>query len=622
MGRHGPVGLVGSRLFAPLLVVLSLQACARSQTPARCETAAECASDARCVGGACVVNAPPSPAVELPSGAIEANRLLTFDASSSLEPDHGAGDSIAAYAWEFRAIAAPCDPPAVAGIGPTATVRFACPGTYAVSVTATDEMQASAVATREFEVALYSGPTLVQVSPSPGLLVQHACTANPRRCAPVGEIVLSATATADAPDGLSFEWSVEPPADRPLDETRRVTFDPGPDVASPRVLVETDGQAISGDWVFHLVAYDASGVVASGVTTIGVGNRKPVVTVHGRFGGDHAFDGTKFTASGYLVFSVADPDGDDLVGRTIEGHHVNDGAGSTFELVETANRVDYAISVPYESPADAAHLIGGAGLERSIVFSVVDANGGVTTETSLVEVKNRPPVATTPTAPLTVDHRYSIAAAAYEAEAPLSTWTDPDGDPLTVVPRSSTGDAACARVAIQNGVASVGCSVPFTDAPVVNLIAGTHTVKQHVQDPWVEPASPQAVTFTVANRAPTIDAATNVGVPVTCSFAPDVCCAWERDPETGARTYVCGGGDAYGSGTTLVTSRWHDPDGDPLSVVVGGAAAVCTPGACAFDVTFPGAATCGGIPTVATSTTATDGVATASASFSVVPACP
>lgn len=618
MARHRAVGRVGILLRSAFVAVFSLQACARSETPARCETAAECAADARCIRGACVVNAAPSPAVELPSGAIEANRLLAFDASSSVEPDHGSGDSIAAYAWEFRAVAAPCDPPAVAGIGPTATVRFACPGTYAVAVTATDEMGASAVATREFQVTGYSGPTLLEISPD--LPVQHQCGGTPRRCAPVGVVVLSATPTADAPPDLWFEWTVEPPADRPLDDTRRVTFDPAANVASPSVRIETDGQAISGDWVFRLVAGDAAGVVATGETRISVRNRLPVVTRHAT-ADDHAFDGTRFTATGHVTFTVSDPDGDDLVGRTIEGHHVNDGLGSTFDLTEQPSRVDYAISVPYGSASDAAHLIGGAGLERSIVFTIRDVNGAVATDTWSVEVKNRPPVATTTPVPFTVNHVYSAAAAAYEAQAPLSSWSDPDGDPLAVVPGASTGDTACGRLTIQGGLATVSCSVSFTGTPAANLIAVAHAVTQHVQDPWVEAASPQTVTFTVANRAPTIDPAP-VPVPVQCSYAADACCELECDPETRTCVEVCGGADTYGSGTAAVSGRWHDPDGDPLDVTLGSAAAVCTPATCALGVTYPGGNTCGGAVHTTTATTASDGVAAASASFAVSPACP
>jgi hypothetical protein len=508
----------------------------------------------------------------------------------------------------------------VAGTGPTASVRFAGPGTYVASLTTTDEMGASAVATRELQVARYSGPTLVELSPD--LPVQHACTATPRRCTPVGVVALSATATADAPPDLAFTWTVEPPADRPLDGARRVTFDPAANVASPVVLIETDGQAISGDWVFHLVASDAAGVVASGDTRISVRNRLPVVT-SSAYADDHAFDGARFTATGHVTFSVSDPDGDDLVGRTIEAHHVNDGVGSTFDVTEQPTRVDYAIAVPYGAPADAAHLIGGAGLERSIVLVVADVNGAVTTDTWPVEVKNRRPVAATPTSPLTVDHVYSAAASAYEAEAPLSAWSDPDGDPLTVVPGSATGDAACARLTLQGDVAMATCSVPFTGTPVANLIAGTHTVVQHVRDPWLEAASPPAVTFTVANRAPTIDAAQAVNIPVSsCAYSADACCAWELDPETRERTWVCSGGNAYGSGAGPVTGRWHDPDADPLSVTVADAAAVCTPAACAVSVSYPGENSCNIAIGISAATTASDGVSSASATFNVLPACP
>lgn len=605
--------------FVLLVAAALAAACSSSQPePQRCQTAAECSAAARCVDGACVANAAPIASVELPPGALEANLLLAFDGSSSVDPDYAAGDSIVSHAWAFRAISASCAPPVVAGTGQTATVRFACPGSYAVDLTVTDELAVSGAATREFEVAAYSGPTLVEIGSD--LAVQHACTTGPDRCAPVGTIVLSATPTADAPAGLQLAWTVEAPPGRELDANRRVSFDPGPDAPSPTVTIETDGQAISGDWIFHVVASDAAGVVASGAMRISVGNRAPVVTEYATVPG-HAFDGTSFTSNGSVSFTVTDPDGDALLGRSLTSSHVNDGAGSVFAITDRTTWVEYAISVPYSAPGDAAHLIGGAGLERSITFSIADVNGAVTAETWPVVVGNRPPVATVTPAPFTVDHVYSAAASAYEAQAVLSTWADPDGDPIAVAPGASTGDTACAQLTVASGVATVSCSVPFGGTPSAGAIAGTHVVAQHVKDPWQAAASTNPVTFTIANRPPSITATPPVFVNVTGCSGTLTCCDWGTDPETGQpECYFYE--DEYGSGSTTVTGRWSDPDGDPLAVTVAGETSqVCTPGACAVGITYGGAITCGTSPDETRATTAGDGVATASASLTVRPLC-
>jgi hypothetical protein len=608
----------GGNVVLAIAAALSVAGCSSSAPePQHCQSDAECSSTARCLSGACVANGAPLASVELP-GLLESNLLLTFDGSSSVDPDYPSGDSIVSHAWAFRAIAAGCEAPVVAGTGPSATVRFACPGTYAVDLTVTDEMAASAVATREFEVGAYSGPTLVEIAPD--LTVQHACTTGPDRCTPVGTIVLSATPTPDAPADLTFEWTVEPPADRPLDANRRVTFDPGPDVAAPTVLVETDGQAISGDWVFHLVARDAAGVVAASAMRLSIGNRAPVVTEY-FYSENHAFDGTSFTASGFVSFTVVDPDGDALLDRTLTAHHANDGAASVFSVTDKTTSAEYAISVPYSAPADAAHLIGGAGLERSITYGIRDVNGAATTESWPIVVGNRPPVVTVTPAPFTVDHLYSAVASAYEAEATLSTWIDPDGDPILAVPGASTGDAACAQLVLVAGVAHVSCSVPFAGAPAAGSIAGSHAVTEHVKDPWAEAATAPTVTFTIANRPPAIAPAPTVWVPVTgCSFTT-TCCDWGTDPETGLPECLATE-DYYGGGSTTVTGRWSDPDGDPLDVTLAGESPqVCTPGACAFSVTLGGHTVCGTSPISTRATTASDGVSAASAALTFHPQC-
>jgi hypothetical protein len=525
-----------------------------------------------------VANAPPLPSLVLPSGPLEANVLLSFDASGSHDPD--VGDAVVSHAWGFRSAGAPCAPPVVAGTGPLASARFACAGRYEVDLTATDALGASATVTEPLEVQPYSGPALVTVGPDVAL--DHACTASPARCAPEGEVVLSAAAPGLAPEGLAFEWAVEPPPDRPLDANRRVTFTPSRFVASPAVLVETDGQAISGDWTFRVEVRDAAGLLGSGAVKVALKNRPPAV----QFvlpETDHAFDGIALGAGGEIPFTVTDPDGDALLGPSVEWHHAGDGPGTfSGQVAAGPPRVTFAVSVPYVTPSDGQYLVGAPGLERTIVFTVSDVNGAASTERWPIVIRNRAPVLVAAPAAVAVDHAFDAGASAYRATAPLSTWLDPDGDPLFQVPAVSTGNPLCS-VAVPDGsgerTAEARCALAYVGAPAVANFAGSHTVTQAIQDPWTPAAQQSTVTFVVGNRAPAIAAAGDHVVSGSCTYGAG--CCQQVAGECLAHSSTAG------AVSSIVPSRWSDPDGDPVEVSVTAASwvtpaqpLVCTPPAC------------------------------------------
>ena len=560
-----------------------------------------------------MTNAPPTARIALPGGALEANLVLSFDGSASADPDPD--DSIASFTWAFRAVSAGCAPPVVAGTDKVANVRFACPGTYAVDLTATDEMGSQGVATKEFAVAPYSGPALLTIGPD--VAVDHACTAGPPHCTTSDPVSLSAVPTADAPASLAVAWTVEPPAGLALDANRRITFSPGAYAPSPTVSIETDGQAISGDWIFRVEASDAYGVVASGAIRVSIGNRPPVLTKTVPTP-DHAFDGAAFTSTGEVPFTVTDPDGDELVGLTVEWHHVGDGPLGAFSgtVLDAPSRVTFSVVVPFTSRSDAQYLIGGPGLERSIRFSISDVNGAVVTDVWPIVVGNRPPRPISAPAGLAFDHTYDAVALAYRAAAPLTTWLDPDGDPLWQVPGSDTGDPLCPTFDVVNGVSTLSCSLAFTGTPAVANFAGTHLVSQQVQDPWVAAPSPSTVSFTILDRAPTIVIG-NVPLGHTTCTDGD-CCEWVTDPES--HQLVC---DAVlefcdPAGSAVITGWWKDADGDPLTVTLtDDATKVCLPSACSMTVNSSGVAYQCGSTAEVFKTTASDGAATASASFSI-----
>lgn len=603
-GCLAPVGLGLAGLLACAPSAPDLLACAAPE---------ECPPAVRCVSGACVANAPPSAAVTVPPSP-QTNVLLAFDASGSADPDDG--DSIVSFVWTFRRISAePCEVPAVAGTGPTATVRFACPGRWAVDVAATDELGASSTATAELDVAAYGGPALVTVGPD--VAVDHVCTAQPR-CTPSGPVALSAAAPGS--ETVSFLWSVEPPPDRPLETFRRVTFSPGPTDPAPTVAIETDGQAIGGDWVFRVEARDPAGVIGVASVRVSVLNRPPEIVASVPVP-DHAFGGSHFTAAGQIPFTASDPDGDDLLEPEVAWHHVGDGA-STFSgsVLDGPPRVTFAIAVPYAVPADAAHLRGGPGLERTIVFSVSDVNGARTEARWPVVVGNRPPVLVDVPAPFSIDHGFDPVGGAYVADVPLSTWRDPDGDPLFQVPGSGTGDPDCAEILVQGDLAVARCRLPFAGVPAVGNFAGAHTVTQAIQDPWSPADATSTVTFTILNRPPSITTTATHVVSDLC-VESSACCL---GPPSECIRYSA----VALAGTSTVTGRWWDPDGDPLDVQVAAAGSitpeqplVCVPDACALRLHLAEVAVCGTFTTTLP-TTVTDGVASASGSLPVRRGCP
>lgn len=607
--RSGSLALVAWSVVAVVAVV----ACAPRSELRGCATSEECPAGSRCISSACVANAPPSVVVALPVGP-RANALLSFDASAS--GDRDPGDAIVSFAWAFRLVSGePCAPPVVAGTGPVANVRFGCPGRYAVDVTATDRMGATSTRTEELDVAAHEGPALLAVGADVAL--EHVCTAEPR-CAPDGPVELSASTPTIPSEQVSFAWTVEPPPDRPLVPHRRVAFSPGAASASPTVTIETDGEAISGDWIFRVTASDAAGVIGTAVTRVSVGNRPPTVTKTVPVP-QHTFASSTFTAQDAVPFTIVDPDGDALLAPTVEARHTGDG-GAPFvaTLMDAPPRVTFSITVPYAAPDDALRLIGGPGLERTIVFDVADANGGHTIESWPIVVGNRRPVRGTVPAPFTVDHAFDPDAQAYVADVPLTTWSDPDGDPIRFADGATTGDPDCPEIVLEGAVAHARCRLAYAGTPAVGNFAGTHTVLQSIQDPWTTADLTSAVTFTIGNRPPTF---TSTAVFSASGCTPtNRCC---RSPEGYCDVYW-----ADISGTRSVSSRWADPDGDPIFVAVDTAGVytpvqplVCASDACVLVISIAPASVCSESQVTYLATTVTDGVAPTTGSLPIQLSC-
>lgn len=589
-----PTRLRPARL-ALLASLAAALACSKEvSAPIACDTTASCPPASRCVRRTCTADAPPVAEIASLEG-VQANDLAVLDGSRSSDPD-APGDAVVSYQWTARAVDAPCDPPVIAGTTARPQVRFACPGRYEVSLVVTDELSVgSAPASVFVDVAPRSGEPLVTATAD--VAVDHRCSGEPLACRPVTELDGAVRLSAiSAVEGVRFRWSVEPPEGRALGATRRVTFVPGPDVAAPLVWIETDGTAISGDWVLRVEARDSAGVVGTGATRVSVGNAPPLVT-ETFVENSHVFDApsSRFTARGTISVVLSDPDGDPLEGRTVSEHHVGDG-GAPFVVADLGDRVTFAVQVPYTQPSDAGFLIGGEGLERTIELAIRDVNGTETREVWPVIIGNSPPELLAPVQSLSVNHTYS--AGAYRASAVLTSWRDPDGDPLA--PGSPTGDAACSSYALDgSGRVVVQCSLASPVAAMAGTFVGLHDVQQFVQDPWSR--SPTTVTrLDILNQPPVLTKprATHTA---SCTVAGGCCDSQCWFPKfTMAAT------------TVEIGSFVTDPDGDPVRVTITptGQTMACLPWECSFSAPLAAEVTCTATANDSFGISVTDGAAT------------
>ncbi len=542
-----------------LLATLALAACSSGAEPAGCRSDDQCPAASRCQSGVCVADGRPVAAIR-PLEAVEAFALVQIDGSESHDPDRG--DAIVEHDWTVRAVTARCAPPAVAGTAAIALVRFGCTGRYEVSLAVRDALGvASEPRTIEVDVAPSKQAPVVVAGPD--VSTDHVCSGAPLVCRPVDPVVLSAST---AITGLALRWSVEPPLDRPLEDgTRRVELLPGTDAAATRVSIETDGTAISGDWIFRVEASDAYGVVGAGYTRVSVRNRPPVVVALAPAPFPHAFDaaGARFTSSGEIGWAAVDPDGDPIeLGAT--WRHVGDG-GATFDGELASSTVTFSVEVPYAAPTDALLLRGGPDLARTIELVARDPNRGEGRTGIPVEIGNRPPQPAGGVIDTRVPHAFDAPRARYVATVQLGAWVDPDGDPLSAGP----GTAPCEAVSVVDGLASAECSVPYVGVPAVNRIAGHRDLAVPVRDPWSFAASIPVYGVEILNSPPSL---TRVA-----------------DPGTVCSTMIFDFVYAVSAVEFTVSPIAIDPDGDPLLVTPvpawGGSAtperAICTTPECA-----------------------------------------
>jgi hypothetical protein len=608
--------------FSLVLAVTALAGCSGGASTVKgCSTDDACGATGRCLAATCVADTPPVAAIARP-GALATFELVSLDGSASADADPG--DAITDHAWTITSLDAPCTPPVIADAAETARVRFACAGRYELSLVVRDAKGvASAPAVETITVVDRSGSPLV--SAGADVVVAHACSEG--RCAPVDPIAMAAAVTGPTSGAARYLWTVEPPPDRPLGPTRRVTLGPSADVAAPEVAIETDDDAISGDWVFRVEVRDDAGLIGTAATRVSVTNRPPVITGVAPETVPHAFDAAaaRFTASGAITgVSVTDPDGDPIPARSVSWVHANDGEG-VFEGEDLGEAVTFRVAVSSGSPADAQHLIGGAELERAVRLAATDVNGAEELLLVPVVVGNRPPVfiAGSSNGFVITGHSFDAVQLRYRATASVGRWSDPDGDPLAQ--GAPTGDDDCDTLALlPDGTAVVSCSRAYTGTPAVDQFAHARQLAVSVRDPWAEAAASQAVTLTVTNRPPVAE---NVSVTeaVVCAQDRDYCCR-----ENGTTGYCYAYATATATTAYSFSPRVTDPDGDPvevrLPITASPGTLVCTGASCpAASATLPASSDCSttsaAMPSTAITFTATDGDATSTGSHTATAAC-
>ncbi|MGC3999988.1 MAG: hypothetical protein QM767_22125 [Anaeromyxobacter sp.] len=577
--------------------------------PRTCTTSDRCDALEHCVAGACVTDTAPEAIFEAPTG-VEAFALVELDGSASRDPD--AEDSVAHHLWTFAAVDAPCDPPVVASQDALARARFGCAGRFAVTLTVQDSRGvASAPAAHEVVVAEPSGAA--HVSAGADLVVGHHCTGSPLLCTLAGPAAVSAQA-ADYVGTPTFHWSVEPPAGRTLDGTRRATL-AAPDAASTDATIETDGTSISGDWIFRVEARDDAGPLGSAVQRVSVGNLPPAVQWSAPPSVPHTFTGTAFTASGSASFTISDPDGDPVTVGDLVFRHAGDGEG-TFAGAVSNSRITFSIAVPYGGPEAFGQLIGGPELVRALELTVIDSNDAEVPSSQAVVVSNRPPVPASSTA-LVRGVPHGFDGTAYVASADLAAWTDPDDDPLFA--DGDGADADCATYTVlANGTTQVTCRKVFDGTPGLVGFIGAHELAYRARDPWAPSANGLTATVEITNRAPVVSDLTSRRT-LTCGSSTELCCHYVGDRCVSWATSLPGGSFTFSPQVT-------DPDGDPVQLSLPDAFTperpVCN-GTCPGMVVSAGAAAGCGITASTSSWTfsATDGNAYDGATFTLTRSC-
>jgi hypothetical protein len=330
-------------------------------------------------------------------------------------------------------------------------------------------------------------------------------------------------------------------------------------------------------------AADGNGGTAEATWPVEIGNRPPVVRLAsnpagGKIAVDHTVGacpgtaGSCFIAAGTAAFEAVDPDGDPVAGLAVAAALPSWLPSSTGEATTAGGVTSFRFASSVSKPG--AFRAADGTSHFSLEATAADAFGASTTLAAPVVIGNRPPVLVRSAARVAVPHRYDRGLQSYQASATLSSFEDPDGDPLRA--DGSVGDASCSSFSFVGTEGRVECASRYSPAsglPPLASFVGDHPVLLRAYDGWEGPSS--ATVVNVQDGAPTATAF--AGVVESCFCA---CSKWSGDGSTclGARWVA----DAASMPLPVMAD---DADGDPVQVTFSPAAAsgaqkTVLPGSC------------------------------------------
>jgi len=437
-------------LRAPALAagLFTLASCSKAERSMACNDASDCPAGVKCVLGACVAGNLPMAAITLRSGTgLVTHRPLVFDGTGSNDPNPGG--SVVAYSWSVkRAAGTHCDPSPARGTESVLATIFMCEGDYQIALMVKNDLGLeSAPATMAITVAPSTNPPAV--SPGQDVTLAHRCSGAPLVCSPIiddgtGKLQLAVDAMdVESGRALEYSWEWEPPpgADR---SSVSVRFDPGPQVSTPLVHIESAGTRIAGEWIFTVGVTDGDGLVTLAQQKVTITNSAPTLAPEAdTVLASHTYNGQAYVAVGELLAQIQDPDGDPI--ELPELRLAEDVATGCAFRVNRTTLTDGVLDASFDLTALPGQEAAFIGPQRKIEVLARDVNGGEATASAALTILNRPPsFAWAPGIPgeasRLVDVPHSATndcaspAGCYLARgaSPLQA-VDPDGDPLGLV---------------------------------------------------------------------------------------------------------------------------------------------------------------------------------------------
>ncbi|HET9551460.1 MAG TPA: hypothetical protein VFP50_00695 [Anaeromyxobacteraceae bacterium] len=542
-----------SRRGAPSLVLLAalLAACGGPAPGTRevvsCTVDADCGTGASCFQGSCRGSAAPVADFTPPATVYAAQGQLLQAVVTDTDPT----DTIAAYAWTVTPVGGGCAPEPASGAEAALHVVFWCPGTYEVTLVATDS-RGTPSAPRTRTLTAVQGTGLPTVAASGPAEVAHRCAGTPLTCALETTAALGANASDPQGQPLTYEWTAVAP-DALRAEAATVTFEPSATAAAPAVRVETKGGPISGDWKFRVRVKDAEGFLAQDEVVVRVGNRAPVVAT-APVTLDHHYVGGAYRATGTLAVVVVDPDGDPVTTTVATAEPA--GTGCTGSFVPATGAFD--LSCP-----QASQLIGGPA--RSLAVAATDANGAAGAADVPIQILNQLPVVqpavSAAMTELVLDHGVAPCPATsgscfyVQGTQPFVAF-DPDGDPISDVELSalvSAGQPSSVGEVAAGSPATFRFSTPVTKPAEFRSASGASgfVLRGTARDAFGAGSAELAIA--IRDRPPVLR--TPVGATSLVHRYDQAASAW-----TG----------------TADLSIFDDPDGDPLSAAPSSGDSHCT----------------------------------------------